>query len=237
MYEFHELANIVPLSSKKELEALTYDISVNGQIEKALVWQSKIIDGRNRSIACENLGLELKVEILPDEMTYEEIFNLVMSKNNRRSLSPTQKAISAYNSYKETKRIHKKMTTSLIAKMWGISETSLESVIFIVKHQPDFVDALFDGNKVKIADISTGEIVTTTSINRLATIIRSNIKNGIVVENDHSAKPKNYTNFSFVNEEAYEWYIHTYSLLKNDEDKVNGIVVEYANMKFGGTGK
>jgi hypothetical protein len=227
MYEFHELAAIVPLSSEKELEALTYDISINGQIEKALVWQNKIIDGRNRSIACNNLGLELKVEILPDEMTYEEIFNLVMSKNNRRSLSPTQKAISAYNSYKEMKRINKRVSTSIISKMWGISDSLLEAVIFTAKYHPEYIDILFKGNKVKVGDVVSGEFITTSSIAILSRIIRSNIKNGVVVTNDYSPKSKNHANFSFVNEEAYEWYMQNHGLISYDES-LNAL----ANMQF-----
>ena len=232
MYEFHEFAAIVPLSSEKELEALTYDISINGQIDKALVWQNKIIDGRNRSIACNNLGLELKVEILPDEMTYNEIFNLVMSKNNRRSLSPTQKAISAYNSYKEMKRTNKRVSTTLIAKMWGISDSLLEATIFISKHQPDYIDILFNGNKVKVGNVESGEVITTNSIVTLSRVIRSNIKNGIVIHRDYSKYKGYHSGEDFVNEEAYEWFVQNHGIIKDDSAKLDGVLVDYANMKF-----
>lgn len=235
MYEFHELAAIVPLSSEKELEALKYDISVNGQIEKAIVWQNKIIDGRNRSMACKALGIDLKVEILDDNMPYEEVFSLVMSKNNRRSLSPTQKAISAFNSYKELKQLKKRATVPSVAMMWGISSSVLDAVIFIAKHQPEYIDILFNGNKVKVGNVATGEFVTTNSIVTLYRVVRSNIKNGIVPHSEYVTKTRNHSDAEFVNEQAYEWFVENSSLIKDDSRKLESILVEYANMRFGST--
>jgi hypothetical protein len=233
MYEFHDLAAIVPLSSNKEIQSLTYDISVNGQIEKALVWQNKIIDGRNRSIACKNLGLELKVEILPDEMTYDEVLNLVISKNIRRSLSTTQKAISAYNAYKKMKQDSKKISTSQIANNWGISNSALEAVIFVSKNQPEYIDILFNGNKVRVANAVNGEVVTTNSIVTLSRIIRSNIKNGIVIHREFNTYQNSQSSEGFVNNEAYEWYVQNHGLIKDNSAKIDEILREHANMKFG----
>jgi len=233
MYEFHDLAAIVPLSSNKEIQSLTYDISVNGQIEKALVWQNKIIDGRNRSIACNNLGLELKVEILPDAMTYDEVLNLVISKNIRRSLSTTQKAISAYNAYKKMKQDSKKISTSQIANNWGISNSALEAVIFVSKNQPEYIDILFNGNKVRVANAVNGEVVTTNSIVTLSRIIRSNIKNGIVIHREFNTYQNSQSSEGFVNNEAYEWYVQNHGLIKDNSAKIDEILREHANMKFG----
>jgi hypothetical protein len=233
MYEFHDLAAIVPLSSNKEIQSLTYDISVNGQIEKALVWQNKIIDGRNRSIACNNLGLELKVEILPDAMTYDEVLNLVISKNIRRSLSTTQKAISAYNAYKKMKQDSKKISTSQIANNWGISNSALEAVIFVSKNQPEYIDILFNGNKVRVANAVNGEVITTNSIVTLSRIIRSNIKNGIVIHREFNTYQNSQSSEGFVNNEAYEWYVQNHGLIKDNSAKIDEILREHANMKFG----
>jgi hypothetical protein len=57
--EFHELANVFPLLEGKEYADLKADVKANGVREPAWTYQGKLIDGRNRYRACQDLGLEL----------------------------------------------------------------------------------------------------------------------------------------------------------------------------------
>jgi hypothetical protein len=58
MLPFHEVANLFPLLEGKDFEDFKADIATNGQRDDVWTWQGKIIDGRNRARACEDLGVE-----------------------------------------------------------------------------------------------------------------------------------------------------------------------------------
>ena len=55
--EFHRLANIFPLMNADDLAALAADIEANGLLEPIVTLEGKILDGRNRYLAIESLGL------------------------------------------------------------------------------------------------------------------------------------------------------------------------------------
>lgn len=60
--EFHPAANLFPMLTGDEYEQLKSDIAANGQLEP--IWihpDGRILDGRNRYIACCDLGIEPKV--------------------------------------------------------------------------------------------------------------------------------------------------------------------------------
>ena len=56
--EFHEVASIFPILQGDEYRALRDDIAANGLLEAIWTYQGKIIDGRNRYIACMDLEIE-----------------------------------------------------------------------------------------------------------------------------------------------------------------------------------
>ena len=53
---FHEISNIFPMMSEPEQKILRDDIKQNGLIEPIWTYEGKIIDGRNRFLACQNTG-------------------------------------------------------------------------------------------------------------------------------------------------------------------------------------
>lgn len=92
-YEFHEAANMFPLLSEVELRSLADDIEENGQKEPIELYDGKIIDGRNRYLACSLIQVEPEVcdvEELDDPVGY------VVSKNlKRRQLKTSQRGMCA----------------------------------------------------------------------------------------------------------------------------------------------
>ncbi len=56
--EFHDVANLFPMMTTDEFSELKEDISRNGQIDPVWIHDGKIIDGRNRYLACTELGIE-----------------------------------------------------------------------------------------------------------------------------------------------------------------------------------
>jgi len=55
-----EFANRFPLLEGEELEAMVRSIQRDGQIVPVVLVNGKVLDGRNRAIACAQLGIEVK---------------------------------------------------------------------------------------------------------------------------------------------------------------------------------
>ena len=87
--DFHELANLFPMIPKEELEQLTDDLRTNGLIEPITIYEGKILDGRNRFVACQMAQIE--PEFVP--YTGNNPLTFVISKNiQRRHLTSSQRA-------------------------------------------------------------------------------------------------------------------------------------------------
>lgn len=86
--EFHEVASIFPLLMGDELQSLKDDIAQNGLIESIWTYQGKIIDGRNRYVAC------LAIDVEPQYREWGgsgSLVSFVVSMNlKRRHLSSSQ---------------------------------------------------------------------------------------------------------------------------------------------------
>jgi len=108
-YLFHEISSYLPLLEGEEFDALVEDIKEFGQIEHAVLYEGKIIDGRNRYRACKQLGIELKVrEWNPSELIGMTPLQFVISENiMRRHLNTAQKSEVALLLLKEEEKLAK----------------------------------------------------------------------------------------------------------------------------------
>jgi hypothetical protein len=91
--EVHEVCNIFPLMTEEEYAELKKDIANHGMREAIRIYQGKVIDGRNRLRACEELGITPKTKEWDGQGS---LVDYVVSLNlNRRHLSASQKATCA----------------------------------------------------------------------------------------------------------------------------------------------
>lgn len=91
-YEFHDLCLLFPPADDMTIEEMSYDIQKNGLSEPVVLYEGKILDGRNRYLACKKAGLQ------PRTVEYEgkDPLAFVISKNfHRRHLTSAQKAMMA----------------------------------------------------------------------------------------------------------------------------------------------
>jgi hypothetical protein len=113
----HWVADMYPLN-EDDVAALAEDIKANGQIAPILALKDgRIIDGRNRWLACHKAGVEPVVEIInPDgeEVAEEKLFSVATSCNSmRRDMTTSLRACLAAEAWKklfpdENRGAHKK---------------------------------------------------------------------------------------------------------------------------------
>jgi hypothetical protein len=140
--KFHPLADIFPLMEGAEFDELVADIKANGLREKIDLYQGRIVDGRNRYLALQRLGIDPSAdqkqyfrkaiyahttggEIAPHERNNDDrVRAYVISKNiHRRHLTAEQKR--AYLPEKSNRQIAK--TAKVDDKTVGAVRRELES--------------------------------------------------------------------------------------------------------------
>ena len=93
MMDIHPFANIFPLLDGEPFEQLVEDIEAQGLREPILLYDGKILDGRNRYFACAQLGIEPRFEDSSASCD-EEAFRESISRNlHRRHLTASQRAM------------------------------------------------------------------------------------------------------------------------------------------------
>jgi ParB-like chromosome segregation protein Spo0J len=92
-FEFHPIANVFPMMEGAEFKRFKEDIRTRKQQEHIIIYQGKILDGRNRYKACKELGLTPTTKLLPDGV---DPVAFVLSANlHRRHLNESQRAMVA----------------------------------------------------------------------------------------------------------------------------------------------
>ena len=159
MYEFHEIANIFPLISEQELENLSKDIKQNGLLNKIILFEGKILDGRNRLKACEIAKITPEFDIYKGDAP----LNFVISLNlHRRHLNESQRGMIAAklanmdvggdgsNQYTKSNPANLPLSTisqSEAAKLLNISERTLRDAKVIINTSPEEVPNVESGKK------------------------------------------------------------------------------------------
>ena len=91
-YAIHPIANIFPRMSGEEFVSLKADIKERGLLEPIWLYEGKVLDGRHRYYACQEVG------VAPAYREYEgdDPVGFVVSLNlRRRHLSESQRAMVA----------------------------------------------------------------------------------------------------------------------------------------------
>ena len=91
--EYHPFADVFPLLYSHDLDNLIKDIEHNGQREPIILYDGKILDGRNRHRACIHLGIDpiFTESTAKDD---EEALSESVSRNlSRRHMTPSQRSV------------------------------------------------------------------------------------------------------------------------------------------------
>jgi ParB-like chromosome segregation protein Spo0J len=88
-YKYHPIADVFPLMSDAEIADLAEDIRVNGLTLPVILFQGKILDGRNRYLACQKVGVEPEFWEYPGDTPVQFVLSLNLQ---RRHLTISQRA-------------------------------------------------------------------------------------------------------------------------------------------------
>jgi len=162
-YPVHRAANIVPLDDN--FEPLKSSLKRSGLIDPITLYQGAIIDGRRRAINCKALGIPVREDELYSvngEMTEKQIYEYVLAKNNRRSLSKAQLAMIA--AVEVDKGSHKLLgvpqAITYAKEVWGVSKVTYDKARYILNNNRGLAQQIFasgfaviDGNRTSMVQV------------------------------------------------------------------------------------
>lgn len=165
----HELSCIFPLLSDADLAALADDIEANGLGEPIVLFEGKILDGRNRYRACMSKGID------PRTIQFDgaDPLAFVLSKNlHRRHLTESQRAMVAAelanmrhggNRKDQAANLPLDRTQAEAAEMLNVSGRSVRTAKHVIEEaEPEIVEAVKAGDipvstAAKVADLPAKE--------------------------------------------------------------------------------
>jgi N6-adenosine-specific RNA methylase IME4/ParB-like chromosome segregation protein Spo0J len=159
---FHPLANIFPLVEGSEFDELVADIREHGLHEPIVVFEDKVLDGRNRLRACEAAGVEPIFTVYQgdDPVAYVISLNL-----RRRHLNESQRALVAAKlaTLRDGQRadLVEGLPIGRASGMLNVGERTVARAREVLEHgAPELVSAVEHG-KVSVsaaADVATQDI-------------------------------------------------------------------------------
>ena len=167
--KFHAVANIFPMMSPSEFKELKEDIAKNGLLEPIWTYKNQIVDGRNRYLACMEVGVD-PVFIEWSKVNGTSLIDFILSLNlKRRHLNASQKAMVAVDAlpYFETEAHKRKLSTlkkgnstpdrelipdrengrsrDIVAKQFGVSGRYIQTAKSIAEKLPELADQIRKG--------------------------------------------------------------------------------------------
>jgi hypothetical protein len=148
--EFHDLANIFPMLTGDDAKALARDISEHGLREPITLLEGKILDGRNRYIACLDVGVKPRFAPYRGDNPAAYVVSLNLK---RRHLDESQRAMVAKklatleHGQRQTGKFAGVATQAEAATMLNVSERSVRTAGSVIdKAVPEIVTAVEKGD-------------------------------------------------------------------------------------------
>lgn len=150
--EHHELANIFPLMTDDEINALAADIRENGLFEKIVLYDGKILDGRNRYMACLRAGVTPEFEQYQGDAPLQYVISLNL---HRRHLNESQRAVIAERlanmplggaTYRSANLpTENNISQAEAAEMLNVSDRTIRTIKAIKETRPELIEQIVAG--------------------------------------------------------------------------------------------
>ncbi len=149
--EFHKIAKLFPMMKPEELGDLVADVKKNGLIEPIVLYEEKILDGRNRYLACGEAGIKPHYDYYKgdDPIGYVVSLNL-----HRRHLDETQRGVigNKIANMRQGERTDlepsanlPKVSQSKAAEMVNVSPRTIRNVRQVEREAPELMPKLESG--------------------------------------------------------------------------------------------
>ena len=187
-----------PAMKHDEFQGLKESIQRNGQQEPILVWNNKIVDGRHRLKACQELGIEPVVKRV--KCDYQQVVSTTFANNvNRRQLGTGQLALLAAQlatrkpgQTNSTKKMEAVLSQSEAAALFGVSRDAVQKACcLIVGNNTALLDGVHTGTMtlneayVTASTGKTGLRVKTTEEERKALRVAAAVKERLGNQSRH----------------------------------------------------
>jgi hypothetical protein len=151
----HPAADLFPWLDEDELQQLADDIKANGQKQKVVRHKGRVVDGRNRELACLVAGVRVEYADLPADTPEEKILAGVISANlKRRHLTTSQRAMVAAeletlrhggDRKSQDAELHLVPARAEIAEQLNVSPRSVANAAKVKNEAPELVEPVKDG--------------------------------------------------------------------------------------------
>lgn len=160
-YKDHNLAAILPLMEDSEIRELSEDILAHGLRTPIVLYENKILDGRNRYRACNLVNVEPKIR----QFTSGDPLAFIMSANvHRRHLTESQRALVAakianLKPGRPTQEINSanlpiKKSNAQAAKDLSVSERSVRTAKEVLAEAPKKDIAAIESGKKTVSGVA-----------------------------------------------------------------------------------
>lgn len=148
-YDAHPAADLFPMMTAEELEALGADMLKHGQREEIVLFKGQILDGRNRYRACLAKGINPRFR---EERPADPLAFVASTNLHRRHLDASQRAMIA-DSLAKLRDGERKggasqdaATQAEAAKLLDVGRTSVQRARFVREHGvPNLTEAVKKG--------------------------------------------------------------------------------------------
>jgi hypothetical protein len=191
----HPLAELFPLMTGADFEALVDDIQTNGQHHPVVTLDGKILDGRNRYRACMQIGIEPRMEEFRGPGTP---YAYVVSVNlHRRHLNEVQRGMIATRMANLSREANLKRGPDAGKPASGISQTEAAKLLNVGRATVQNARVLLErGTADEIAAADDGKL----GLNTVARAIQQGIspteraKNRLIPAHQKGEMPKKFDN-------------------------------------------
>jgi ParB-like chromosome segregation protein Spo0J len=146
--EIHPDAELFPFMHEDDFAILVEDIQINGQKETIKLLDGRIIDGRNRYMACIAAHVKPKFQDIEIDDTYKYVVSI---NTNRRHLDTSQRSWVAAKLYQRSSFADTPLTQQEAADMLNVSRRSLVSAVGVMSRCSDELSDALDAGKVAIS--------------------------------------------------------------------------------------
>lgn len=148
----HNLCELFPPMSDPDIAELAEDIKKNGQRHPIKLYEGKVLDGRNRYLACKLAG----VTPLTEQFTEGDAMAFVLSENmHRRHLDASQRAMigaaAANLKQGQTSKASTEATQDQVASIMKVSRSSIQRAKKVQKNAAKSVQKLVREGTVSLA--------------------------------------------------------------------------------------